>query len=93
MKLYCAWSSFLKNCDRCIINQIYYYYMCVAQSTHPTEHKGWGGGGGGGGGEEILVNKLKTPPPTPIKTYNRLFRDRHPSQEYFVCKMHGQLVK
>ena len=90
MKLYCAWSSFLQNCDRRIINQIYYYYMHVAQSSHPTKHNG----GGGGGERGILVNKLKTPPPpTPIKTYNRLFRDRHPSQEYFVCKMHGQLVK
>ena len=26
MKLYCAWSSFLQNWDRRIINKIYYYY-------------------------------------------------------------------
>ena len=32
MKLYCAWSSFLQNWDRRIINKSYYYvsvYMCV----------------------------------------------------------------
>ena len=26
MKLYCAWSSFLQNWDRRIINKIYYHY-------------------------------------------------------------------
>ena len=29
VKLYCAWSSFLQNWDRCIINKIYYYLAQV----------------------------------------------------------------
>ena len=36
MKLYCAWSSFLQNWDRRIINKIYYYYIFVVPETVST---------------------------------------------------------
>ena len=53
MKLYCAWSSFLQNWDRRIINTVYYYYICIIGDGLPgkmrrkkttdqyTEEKRW----------------------------------------------------
>ena len=41
MKLYCAWSSFLQNWDRRIINKIYYCYYYLIKN-----------GNGEGGGKE-----------------------------------------
>ena len=47
MKLYCAWSSFLHNWHRRIINKIYYYYFapvlvtvdCFRNFTHTQIEK------------------------------------------------------
>ena len=36
VKLYCAWSSFLQNWDRRIINKMYYYYRKAASDRHLT---------------------------------------------------------
>ena len=38
MKLYCAWSSFLQNWDRRIINKMYYYYMNVCVHVRARVH-------------------------------------------------------
>ena len=38
MKLYCAWSSFLQNWDRRIINKSYYYYLCQPSSEDIKQH-------------------------------------------------------
>ena len=48
MKLYCAWSSFLQNWDRRIINKIYYCYYYLIKN-----------GNGEGGGKEKEKEKKK----------------------------------